>query len=251
MRDQLESLIPVFLDSEGERLSQVATGVLIDFRGETFILTAGHVIDHFERGCLMVPNSSNEIVSIDGVYSYIKPENGRRDDFLDYGYFKLDNDFGFDMKKSFYAIPEAEFGIRETYSESEKISFGGYPHRKSNVAGGIVYANDYIYGAYNARAEEYRNLNYPVDANIVAKFNRKKTIDPYSGKIQMAPLPHGISGGGIFVWPETPTDLIPRNRKLIGIGHTYKEKGGYFIGTRLEVILSAILHNNPELALET
>ena len=251
MRDQLESIIPVFLDVEGERFCQVASGVLIEFRGENFILTAGHVIDHLERGDLMVPCSNNKIVSIDGVCAYIKPVKGRSEDFLDYGYFKLDKSFAIEMKKSFYAISEEEFGIKEFYSENEKISFGGFPHRKSNVAGGIASANDYIYGAYNANAGEYEKLNFPADANIVAKFNRKKTINPYTGQVQIAPLPHGISGGGVFVWPEVLKELIPSNRRLIGIGHTYKERGGYFIGTRLEIILRAILHNNPELSGKT
>lgn len=247
MRNQLETLLPIFLDAEGERFCQLGSGVLIEFRNEVFILTAGHVIDCFEKGGLMVPRSNNEIVSIKGVYSYIKPKEGREADNLDFGYFKLDKEFANEMKQSFYAIPEEELGIKQHYSEKEKISFGGYPNRKSNVAGEKASANDYIYGAYHANPEDYEMFECQLDTNIVAKFNRKKTINPYSGKIQIAPLPHGISGGGIFVWPTVLKELIPDNRKLIGLGHSYKESGGYFIGTRLEIILNAILKNNPEL----
>jgi hypothetical protein len=247
MRDQIESLIPIFLDIEGERLCLFGSGVLIEFRQEVFILTAGHVIDGFKKGDLLIPALDKKIVSIQGVYAYIKPEGSRNEDFLDYGYFKLDQQFASELKKQFYAIPEREFGIKENYAKEEKMSFGGFPARRSNVAGSEASANEYIYGAYHANSKDYKSLKYHPDANIVAKFNRKKTINPHSLKVQTAPLPHGISGGGIFVWPEVIKELIPSKRKIIGLGHTYKEKSGYFIGTRLEVILRAILHNNPGL----
>ena len=246
MRDQLEALVPIFLDTEGERFCQFGSGVLIEFRQEVFILTAAHVIEGFEKGLLLVPKSDKEIVSIEGVYSYLKLKNGE-ENFLDYGYFKLDKKFACELKKLFYAIPEKEFGIKKTYSKKEKLSFGGFPHRKSNVSGTKASANDYIYGAYHAEPEDYIKLKCSSFENIVAKYNRKKTINAHTGEIQIAPLPHGISGGGIFVWPEILKEIIPSNRKIIGLGHTYKEDEGCFIGTRLEVILEAILHNNPEL----
>lgn len=248
MRNHLDALVPIFIDIEGERLSLLGSGVLIEFRGEVFILTAGHVIDGVDSGYLMVPNSDNKIESIDGVYSYIKPTTGRDSDNLDFGYFKLDKPFSEKMKRLFYAVPEGEFGIKGSYGDEELMSFGGYPHRKHNVAGGIASTPDYVYGAYHAKTSEYETLFCDPSVNIVAKFNRKKTINPYAGNIQIAPLPHGISGGGVFVWPEVPKEVVPSDRKLIGIGHTYKRDSGYFIGTRLEVILTAILKNNPQLA---
>ncbi|MDZ7923459.1 MAG: hypothetical protein U5M23_05230 [Marinagarivorans sp.] len=225
--------------------------MLIEFRGEVFILTAGHVIDGFDSGDLMVPHSDNKIESIDGVYSYIKPIAGRDSDKLDFGYFKLDKHFADSVKRLFYAIPEVEFGTKDHYREKEFISFGGYPHRKHNVAGGIASTPNYIYGAYHASLSEYGPLGCDPKLNIVAKFNQKKTINPHNGNIQIAPLPHGISGGGVFVWPPAPKELIPSDRKLIGIGHTYISKHGYFIGTRLEIVLKAILQNNPQLAIST
>ena len=56
-------------------------------------------------------------------------------------------------------------------------------------------------------------------------------------------LPHGISGGGVFIWPKNMSKIPPSNRKLVGIGHTWKNNG-YFIATRIEIFLEAILRNN-------
>ena len=248
MRDQLETLVPIFVEAKGERFGLLGSGVLIEFREEVFVLTAGHVIDGFDKGDLMVPHVGNRIVSIEGVFSYIKHKGDRDSDNLDFGYFKLDEKFAIEIKKMFYAIPEKEVGIKVDYSKKEIMSFGGYPHRKHNVAGGIASTKDYIYGAYHANPSDYEILDCDPEINIVAKFNRRKTINLHTGQLQIAPLPHGISGGGIFVWPTVLKELIPGNRRIIGIGHTYKKDDGYFIGTRLEVILNAILRNNPQLA---
>ena len=251
MRNHLEALVPIFIDIEGERFSLFGSGVLIDFRGEAFILTAGHVIDGFDSGHLMVPHSDNKIESIDGVFSYIKPAAGRDSDNLDFGYFKLDKPFSENVKRLFYAIPEREFGIKDFYREKELMSFGGYPFRKHNLAGGVASTKDYVYGAYHAQIAEYEPLGCDPKVNIIAKFNRKKTINRNTGKLQIAPLPHGISGGGVFIWPQVPKELVPSDRKLIGISHSYKRDGGYFIGTRLEIVLNAILKNNPHLVVPT
>src|SRR6218665_569536 len=125
MRNHLEALVPIFIDIEGERFSLFGSGVLVEFRGETFLLTAGHVIDGLERGGLMVPCSDNKIYEIDGTYACIKPSEGRDSDRLDFGYFKLERIFAESMKKLFYAIPEKEFGVKERYGDKEIMTFGG------------------------------------------------------------------------------------------------------------------------------
>lgn len=61
----------------------------------------------------------------------------------------------------------------------------------------------------------------------------------------MPVLPHGVSGG-VFLWSRGMTEIPPKNRRLVGIGYTWKSEG-YFVGTRVEIFLEAILRNNPEL----
>ena len=248
MKDPLESLVPIFIDVEGERFSLLGTGVLISFRGEFFILTAGHVIDGFSHGQLAIPFSERrEIGPIEGVYSYIKPDTPRTEDYLDFGYFKLDKGFANEVRELFYAIPESEFGVRNNYRYREPMSFAGYPHRKHNVAGGVASTKDYVYTGYHAGFDDYQALGCLERTNLVAKFNRKNTVNRNTGMVNIAPLPHGISGGGVFVWPTPSLALVENDRRLIGIGHSYVKDGGYLIGTRLEIVLSAILKNNPAL----
>ncbi len=243
--DQLDSVCPIFCEREGERLYQVGSGVLIEFRGSAFLLTAAHVIDEIEDAVLLVPHANNEIKSIEGTYAYIRPAGDRDDDFLDYGYFKLDDQFLEGLKEHFYFVREDELGVQKYYSE-ELFSFVGYPYRKSNVSGGHASTDSFAYGTYHADSSEYKRFGFPNDTNIVTKFNRKNSINPKVGRVELPVLPHGISGGGIFIWPRGVAEIPPNNRKLVGIGHTWK-KEGYFIGTRIEICLEAILRNNPSL----
>lgn len=244
--DQLNSVCPIFCDREGERIYQVGSGVLIEFRGYEFLLTAAHVIDELKDSSLLVPHSKSEIKPIEGSYSYIKASGRRDDDFLDYGYFKLDKSFLAGLKEHFYFVKEHELGVERFYADKELFSFVGYPYRKSNVSGEQASTDSFAYGTYHAKQLEYEQLGFPIDASIVTKFNRKKSFNPSAKRIELPVLPHGISGGGIFIWPQDMTDLPPKNRKLVGVSHTWK-KEGYFIGTRIEILLEAILRNNPYL----
>ena len=49
--------------------------------------------------------------------------------------------------------------------------------------------------------------------------------------------PEGISGGGVYKLIHTEEGI---DRKLIGIGHTYKNKKHLFIGTNLSLCLYVI-----------
>ena len=244
--NQLDSVCPIFCEREGERFYQVGSGVLIEFRGYAFLLTAAHVVDELEGATLLVPHSENEIKSIEGVYAYIKASENRCEDFLDYGYFKLDEQFLVGLKEHFYFVKEQELGVENHYADKELFSFVGYPYRKSNISGTGVSTESFAYGTYHAELSEYERLGFPADAGIVTKFNRKNSFNPKAKRVELPVLPHGISGGGVFIWPKEMTGIPPKNRKLVGVGHTWK-KEGYFIGTRIEIFLEAILRNNPSL----
>jgi hypothetical protein len=75
--DQLDAVCPIFCEREDERLFQVGSGALIEFRGYFFLLTAAHVIDELKDADLLVPHANNVIKSIEGACSYISPSVNR------------------------------------------------------------------------------------------------------------------------------------------------------------------------------
>ena len=241
--DHLDALCPIFTELKGSKVQQIGSGVLIEFKGLVWLLTAGHVIDEIDNTPLLVPGRDNKISEIEGVLAYIKPQAPRKEDNLDFGYFKLDKQYSEGIKSIFHIIPEREFDLSENDDKKKIFSFAGFPYRKSNRDGKFISSEMYSFGAYQASSNEYKALGYSSKYNIVAKFNRKKTFNPRKNAVQIAPLPHGISGGGVFRWGAL--GFLPQNRRLAGVGHTYHENGGYFVGTKLQVILGAILQNNP------
>lgn len=248
IKDQLDSLCPIFYQSDDDSVfEQIGTGVFLYFRRAYFILTAGHVIDEMKNGSLLVPAKDNSILDIEGSYAYFKPKGDREKDMMDVGYFKLEPKFAEQMKSLFTPIEEHEIHYSTEFSEFDLFSVSGYPFRKSKVKGEKASTEMFSYGSYHAKADDYVSLGCRENIHVVSKYDRKNSMNPFTKEIQISPLPHGISGGGIFVWPESMTEIPPKGRKLTAIGHTYKEKGGYFIGTNIMVALQSILQNNPEL----
>lgn len=248
MKDQLDALIPIFYkDKNGENFEHIGTGIFLFFRGFYFILTAAHVTDELEDGDLLVPTEDDTIQYIDGAYSYYSPGGNRNDDLIDVGYYKLDSKFAESLLSQFTPILETEIHFSKEFPEMSLFSISGYPHRKSKIRNGIAKTEVFSFGAYQASISDYKRLNCFQKPNIVAKFNRKKTIDPETKVKNISVLPHGVSGGGFFIWPQKITELPPKNRKLVGIAHTFKEKEGLFIGTNIIFVLQSILRNNPEL----
>jgi hypothetical protein len=72
-------------------------------------------------------------------------------------------------------------------------------------------------------------------------FHKKRAVSPEDGS-RINPIgPQGMSGGGIFAWPdgyELSDDWsLP---KLVGIFHSYKKSEGLMIGTHLISVCAAI-----------
>ncbi len=248
MIDQLKSVCPIFCQKEGKKTYLLGSGVLIEFRGHAFLLTAAHVMDELKMARLLVPNAEGKLKVIEEVHAYINPSEDRNKDFLDHGYFKLNENLLEGLRENFYFVKEHELGIEKYYADKQLFSFVGYPYRKSNVSGERASIETCAYGSGHAELSEYECLGYPVEACIVTKFNRNNSFNPNSGRIELPVLPHGISGGGVFIWPREIeiTGIPPNNRKLVGIGHTW-EKNEYLVGTRIEIYLESILRNNPSL----
>jgi hypothetical protein len=250
VRDQLDGVVPICLEDESGRIEQIGTGVLVDFRGRIFLLTAGHIIDAQEHGGLLIPSGENIISGIDGSFSYYEPKTSRAEDMMDFGYFKLDHSYAERVMELFEPIHETEIIRTDDLSKYQLFSFSGYPHRKSRSWEGKVKTEMFSYGAYLASPEEYAEYNCNITHHLVAKYDRKNCVDAHTGEKSVSPLPDGISGGGVFAWPEVIESVPPENRKLIAIGHTFKKTNKCFIATNVNVFLKTILYNNPDMRRE-
>lgn len=116
------------------------------------------------------------------------------------------------------------------------ITFAGYPNGKLKVKDNIYSSEIVYYHGRRVEKERYESLNYELQTNILAEFGKKGVNDTKFNLLNF-PKPNGISGGGIYRLLQTDDGL---DRKLIGIGHTYKSKQHLFIGTNIKFCIDVL-----------
>lgn len=282
IEEEWNELCPIFYEYE-DKFKQIGTGVLIELEKKIYLLTAAHVVDEIyknESSKLFLP-SINGFDVIDGelFHNPLTWNQKREDDQVDFSYYKLsthmvsllnknfkplkedkiefsyDNTFDFDNSikpihhkeaikklKTIYNNVENyrdEINFIENFQIDETVTFAGYPHTKS-TSKDSQYSSETVY--YHGRRMEYstyNNFKYDMSINIIAEYGKKGAMNR-NFDLNNPPKPQGISGGGVY-------KIVKRDdrfdRKLIGIGHTYKSKQHLFIGTNIKHCIDLITNN--------
>jgi hypothetical protein len=248
-KQQLDALCPIFLLNNFKgSLIQIGTGVLIDISDITFLLTAAHVIDEMKYGDILIPTNAG-LKSLEGTFSYLETPNKktRAKDKLDIGYFKLETNFARSLHNDLNVINIDDIVFLDDATQSVIYTFAGYPSSKTKTRSNFAQSEPYYYSGYSVEKEIYSKYGYNPNFHIIVKFRRHSSVTAI-GEKYFPPFPRGISGGGIYVWPEEfQGQLIPTGRKLVGIVHTYKQDEGLLIGTNIQAFIKCIAINNSHL----
>lgn len=250
MKDQFDSICPIFyIGNNTNKIEQIGSGIFFKTNKYSFLLTVSHIIDFLENGTLLVP-CEDRLDSIEGSYSYlaIKDNASRYDDREEMAYFKLTRNFAKRLHNCFSFLTIDDIVIDNIFNYFF-YTFSGYPYRKSYVKRGVATTELFNYTGVILNSDNYLNLGYDPTIHIVVNYRRNMTVNS-KGEKYVPALPHGISGGGIFTWPQQySSEIIPNNRRLIGIAHTYKQKENLLVGTNIIAFIQAILINNPDMDL--
>ncbi|QGG77089.1 hypothetical protein [Pseudomonas syringae] len=241
--DPQEALVPIFVESrDSGRIQQVGTGIFLELQEKPFLFTAAHVTDTMHSGQLMVPNSDG-LVEIEGYMACVDlpPEENREDDPIDIAYYRLSTNFAKSMLAHFKPLPQSRCEIIRSALDLGICSIYGYPVSKARQNGDHFSSETASYRGVVAEERTYQELGLFADSSIVVHFKKKNAISSESGK-KINPLsPRGVSGGGIFAWPESHELSNDWSlTRLVGIFHTYKESKGLMIGTHLAPLIAAI-----------
>lgn len=242
--DPYDAIVPVFRETTIPKgTKQIATSVFIKNDMGYFLFTAAHVTDDLYVGKLLIPVNGN-LHKIHGYLAHIDlpPEIKRSEDSIDFAYFKLSTPFAQELIRTFKPITGHCYDLITSSLSLQVCSVVGYPASKSRKKDNVYSSEPYAFTGVAAIENTYQALNISHSSNIVLHFNRNNTVDPEDGKPFTPPGLKGVSGGGIFAWPEKLEKMPPdwSDRKLIGIFHTYKEKQGLIIGTTLIPYLSGL-----------
>jgi len=241
--DPYDALVPIFLSTDvPRRVHQIGSAVFVKLFGELFLITAAHVIDELQAGELLVPTEDG-LSPIEGYMAHIDlpPEVDRSNDSIDIAYFRLSVDFGKELSHHFTPLPQNRTRIIESAFDLRVCSASGYPASKGRQNNQIFSSEIFSFRGVAAGLESYNQFQLSPTLNIVLHFHKKRAVNPETFESFPGPSLKGISGGGIFAWPEgseISDDWTLPN--LVGLVHTFKEREGLIIGTTLVPILAAI-----------
>ncbi len=282
IEEEWNELCPIFYEDE-EKFEQIGTGVLIELEKNIYLLTAAHVIDKIyqnENSKLLLP-SINGFDVIDGelFHNPLTWNQKRENDQVDFSYYKfstrmlsllnktfkplkkekieLSYNYPFDIDpqiksihhkeatkrlKTIYNNPESyseEIDFIEKFQMDKTITFAGYPYTKSKEKDNQYSSETVYYHGRRIDSSVYSRFQYDISKNIIAEYGKKATMNRKFDLINF-PKPQGISSGGVY-------KIVKRDdgydRKLIGIGHTYKSKQHLFIGTNIKHCIDLITNN--------
>lgn len=249
---QFDALCPIFVrDNLKGSIKQIGTGVLLDILGITFLITAAHVIDENKYGDILIPTNEG-LKRIEGVFSYLdrSKRNTGNEVIFDVGYYKFDLNFSEILHNSISIISIDDVIFIDDATKSVIYTFAGYPSSKSKIRPKLATSAPYFYGGYSVTKEVYSKYGYDPHLHIIIKFRRHSSVSP-EGEEFFPPFPEGISGGGIYVWPEDfQGQCKPFSRKLVGIVHRYKKNDDLLIGTNIQAVIKCIAINNPDLIID-
>ena len=243
--------LPLILDSRPGISQLVGSGVLIRISDRTFVLTAAHVTDlEDENSRLLAPGRHDYWMPLTGYFSSMRlPPSGRReDDKLDVAYFCLDPDCAREIHPSIKALSPDQMTLEREPGHRLQYTFAGYPWRKSVVRKQTVETSSWTLTGAETGKGDYERLGLRRAEHIAIRFNRRRVIHLRKREQAVAPLPHGISGGGIYVWSETALAKSAVCLPLAGIANRFIPGQNLLIGTRLYVYLSCIFQEYPELS---
>ena len=249
MSSALECLCPVFLQrTDSEEMEHVATSVAITLADRVFLLTAAHVLDHRNDGVLYIPTKIGLEQLIGRMISLEVPNlKSRDDDKVDAAYVELDESLASNLDDSIRPLQREEIALFDFNLENDLYTFGGFPWRRTKISRSRARTELVTFTGELVGEARYKSLGYSLSQSIIVKFRRKKARQMQSGQMQVAPLPHGISGGGVFRWQKDfgMTERDPE-LKLVAVGHTYLQRQHVLVGTRMPLYLGLIERSHPE-----
>ena len=242
--------VPVLLQRSDERRPElVGSGVLMRIINRVFLLTAAHVTDYQSEGALLIPGRQGFIPANGYFAAMCLPASGcRAEDKLDVAYFWLDDGCVSDLDGSCTILENRHLSLEASPLRRTFYTFAGFPWRKSRGRGRSIETDFWTFTGVEAQESEYRALGLTRSLHIVMQFHRKQAFHRGKRRAMTAPLPHGLSGGGVYAWDEAAMKTSPVYLPLAGIANEFVAERSLLIATRLHVYVSCIFQNQPDLA---
>lgn len=230
---------PVFAESENNRPDLFASSVLIEFKSNIYLVTASHVIDELNKANSAFHVGINgEFVPLEKEFVRSRPAiDGEKDNF-DIAVYELSRDFV--SKHSLNYITESQMLLNKTFKSVHLTCIHGYPCSKNKQVKALKGGKNFKLFAFT-----YSGKNIEFD-DTWAKYGKNSAfhacmsynaIRAQDGGTQNPPSPKGISGGGVWI---IPNSFEPTNAYLKGIFIEYFSREKISFCTKIDKILRFI-----------
>ncbi|EGR1072220.1 hypothetical protein OEK23_001189 [Vibrio cholerae] len=230
---------PVFAEAKNDRPDLFASSVLIEFKSSIYLVTASHVIDELNKANSAFHLGINgEFVPLESEFVRSRPiEDGTKDNF-DIAVYELSRDFV--CKYSLNYITEDKMLVNKAFQSVHLTCIHGYPCSKNKQVKALKGGK-----SFNLFAFTYAGKNIEFDSTW-AKYEKNPefhacmsygAIRAEDGGTQNPPSPKGMSGGGVWI---IPNSFEPRNAYLKGIFIEYFSGEKISFCTKIDKVLKFI-----------
>lgn len=227
---------PIFANALNGHPDLIASCIIIEVSTTKYLVTASHVISELNKiNSALYIAVEGEFIEIAGrVWRTI----GNEGENVDIAFIQLP--LNFFENRSVFVVNENRLVVGRNFN-SPHISFiHGYPCSKNKQAGALKGGhkfNSYAFAyAGKIRRDFTEWLKYKKSESIHICMNYKKSEDLH-GEIIMPPSPIGISGGGLWLVPDSSNT---ENIYLAGIAIEYHKKQGIVFATKIEAVVGLI-----------
>ena len=232
---------PLFVPDHKDGPRLIGSSVLVRVGSQHFLVTAAHVFDECRKATLNV--GADDLVPITGIgCTTALPPGGRAADRIDLAVIPILDDRLVNNCR-FVAVDEFDLDPRARSKLYVAVGYHGREWRRYDVKS--VASPGMAYAGVLADLSICEGLGISESTHLAIRFHRSRVLG--SEGVQVAPDPHGMSGGA-FWRVDTTAEGSMSNPRLAGIGIEYHGRPiDVLVATRSFLVLEIIRHAHPEL----
>src|ERR1051326_7888115 len=241
--ESLQPVCPIYSVDERGRPVLTGSAVLLRIANTHFLLSAAHVLDG-NAGSTLYYGGRGPLKPLEGIAqkSSLPAGCSREDDKIDTGLMELKPNIVSDLNRQHRFLDARHLQPNDVARPDSIYELRGYPETRSklNPTTRKVRPGPFSYLASPAGASQYTRQQVDACSHLLLKFDRNNSFNGTGQRIT-APLPHGMSGGG--VWKrrvDSRSDDLFQSGWLVGIAIEYEAEESIVVATRINLFLEAI-----------
>lgn len=233
----------LFVPDGPDLVKSHASGVLIRYAENHYLLTAAHVVDGYDINHICIPRfNKSTFVTLGGKWHRLDPEIDRDKDKIDLAFLQLDSEsISILLEEGYSFLDEKNIGLNHELKNYSCYLILGFPASKSkyNKYTNNISEERFLYMTKPISSLDWlKNGDFDKDRNICL-IRKEMGINQKTGQKCQMPDPRGISGGGLWFF-----DDINGTYSLIGIMIEYTKS--LYVATKIDVFINAITEYNEK-----